>query len=295
MKSSSLFYRLVVGIPAIDINTVIVRLEAEEYKEVKLDANYTAQLGPTFLFNLENVQVNQAMHKIIPAHQDDPLLLNVRHTLLNDIHIFTATFNEAIFASCHTLNWSQLPLPDQVSNNSVITLNPEKEEALIIKDYTGDWGIVKFSLDLFTSSLEDASNEKNFQFILFRFLPDGRVDEEIIYVDWEGEKWLIGSKNFSIDMNTWSISVKRIELANAMQYICLGTALITRFDVLFKEIFGDSEAAEEEVAADQAGIVTDQDLLANDVGEITLNGSKAIESRKTDVNAKKLELAMNQV
>ena len=201
-----------------------------------MDANYPSLLGTTFLFNLENVQVKQAQHIIQPLHQDDPILLNIRHTLLNDIHVFTATFAGAIFASCHTMNWSQLPLPDQVSSNadvSAITLNPEIEEALIIKDHNGDWGIVKYNQDLFTASLEDDKNEKNFQFILYRFTPEGRTEEEIIYVDWEDEKWFIGSKNFSIDMNTWSISVKRVEIKNAAQYICLGASLITRFDVLF--------------------------------------------------------------
>ena len=265
-----------------DINTVIVRLEAVRYEEVKLDHNYLAQLGPSFLFNLENVSVNQAMHKIIPCHQEDPLLLNIRHTLLNDIHMFTATLNSAIFASCHSLNWSQLPLADQVSKQhdiSTITLNPEQEEALIIKDNNGDWGIVKFSQALFTSSLEDVSNDKNFQFSLFRFMPNGKVDEEVVYVDWEDEKWLIGSDNFAIDMNSWSISVKRLELTNSMQYICLGAALITRFDVLFKQIFGKTE---QEVAVASHAASNDQDFLANDYGKINLNGSKS-------------DLAMNRV
>lgn len=267
--------KLVVGVPAMDINTVIVRLEAVHYDLIKLDTNYLAQLGPSFLFNLENVQVHQAMHKIIPSHQEDPVLLNIRHTLLNDTHIFTATFNKAIFASCHSLDWSQLPLSEQVSSYhdvSAITLNPEREEALIIKDHNGDWGIVKFSQELFTHSLDDPSNDKNYQFSLFRFMPDGRVEQEIIYVDWEDEKWMIGSKNFAIDMNTWAISVKRIELTNVIQYICLGAALITRFDVLFKQMFGKTE---EDIVVAQNEKSLNQNSLANDYGKMNLNGLKS--------------------
>jgi hypothetical protein len=288
--------RLVVGIPAVDINTVIVRYELSEYQEVTLDENYLTQLGMTFLFNLEHVKVKQALHNIHPLHQDDPILLNIRHTILNDIDIFTATFNSAIFASCHTLNWSQLPFPQQVSLNhdsSVITLNPETEEALIIKDHTGDWGIVKFSKDLFTASLEETTNEKNYQFRLYRFTSLGHVEEEIVYVDWEDDKWLIGSNNFGIEMNTWSISVKRIELKNSMQYICLGAALISRFDTLFTEIFGKREEEEEESTTTN-GNHNDNDLLANDIGKIDLNGSTGINDTKNTLN-KKPQMAMTNV
>lgn len=288
--------RLIAGVPAVDINTVIVRLEFSSYEETLLDTNYLAQLGPTFLFNLENVKVKQALHNIQPIHQDQPILLNIRHTIINDIDIFTATFNSAIFASCHTLNWSQLPLPDQVSSrhdSSVITLNPEKEEALIIKDHTGDWGIVKFNQDLFTASLEDATNEKNYQFTLFRFMPDGRVEEEIIYVDWEDDKWLIGSNNFGIEMNTWSISVKRIELKNSMQYICLGAALITRFDVLFTEIFGKRDELSDSTAT--YGNENDQDLLSNEIGKMKLNGSHLTTDSDSVSGGKASRMSMNNV
>jgi hypothetical protein len=262
-------HRLVVGVPAADIDSIIVRLDSSPYSLVNLPTNYLAQLGPTFLFNLENVQAEQALHSIQPVHQELPVLLNIRHTIVNDIHIFTATFNDTIFASCHSVNWSQLPLPNDVSRNhasSVITLNPELEEALLIKDHTGDWGIVKFSQDLFTGSLEDANNEKNYQFSLYRFMPNGQIDEEIVYVDWEEDRWMIGSKNFSIYMNSWSISVKRVELANSMQYICLGATLIARFDALFTEIFGKIDETEGE---NQDG----HDLLSNDISTIELNGS----------------------
>jgi len=287
---------LLVGVPAVDINTIIVRYDLSQYEEVTLDQNYLTQLGTTFLFNLEKVKVKQALHTIQPLHQDEPVLLKIRHTILNDIDIFTATFNNAIFASCHTLNWSQLPLPDQVSNKhhlSAITLKPENEEALIIKDHTGDWGIVKFSKDLFTASLEETTNEKNYRFSLYRFMPDGHVEEEIIYVDWEDEKWLIGSNNFGIEMNTWSISVKRVELKNSMQYICLGSALISRFDTLFTQIFGKTD--------DETNIITtngnqnDNDLLANDIGKINLNGSNGLNATKNTLNNKKPQVAMSNV
>jgi hypothetical protein len=287
---------LVVGVPAVDINTIIVRYDLSEYTEVTLDQNYLTQLGTSFLFNLENVKVQQALHTIHPLHQEEPVLLNIRHTILNDIDIFTATFNSAIFASCHTLNWSQLPLPDQVSNKpdkTVITLNPEIEEALIIKDHTGDWGIVKFSKDLFTASLEERNNEKNYQFSLYRFMPDGRVEEEIIYVDWEDDKWLIGSNNFGIEMNTWSISVKRIELKNSIQYICLGSALISRFDTLFTQIFGKKD--EELYLTSTNGNHNDNDLLANDIGKINLNGSTGTNDTKNTLNNKKPQMAMSNV
>ena len=288
------FCRLIVGVPAVDINTVIVRYDVTEYEEVTLDQNYLTQLGTTFLFNLENVKVKQALHNIQPLHQDQPNLLQIRHTILNDIDIFTATFNSAIFASCHTLNWSQLPLPNQVSNKSVITLEPEIEEALIIKDHTGDWGIVKFSKDLFTASLEETTNDRNYQFILYRFLSDGRVEEEIIYVDWEEDKWLIGSNNFGIEMNTWSISVKRVELKNSMQYICLGAALISRFDTLFTQIFGKKEEDIQTTTATN-GNHNDNDLLANDIGKINLNGSSGINGTKNTLNNKKPQIGMSNV
>jgi hypothetical protein len=278
---------LIVGIPAVDINTIIVSYELSEYQDVTLDENYLTQLGTTFLFNLEHVKVQQALHTIHPLHQDEPLLLNIRHTILNDIDIFTATFNSAIFASCHTLNWSQIPLPTQVSPNhgaSVVTLDPEKEEGLIIKDHTGDWGIVKFSKDLFTASLEETTNEKNYQFSLYRFMPSGSVEEEIVYVDWDEDKWMIGSNNFGIEMNTWSISVKRVELKNSMQYICLGAALITRFDKLFTDIFGKRE--EESESTTTNGNHNDNDLLANDTAKINLNGSTGINDTKSTLNKK---------
>lgn len=293
---------MIVGLPAVDINTVIVRYDLSAYEDVILDQNYLTHLGTTFLFNLENVKVKQAIHTIQPMHQDQPILLNIRHTILNDIDIFTATFNSAIFASCHTLNWSQLPLPDQVSNknkSSVITLNPETEEALIIKDHTGDWGIVKFSKDLFTASLEETTNEKNYQFSLYRFMPDDRIEEEIIYVDWEDDRWLIGSNNFGIEMNTWAISIKRVELQNAIQYICLGSALISRFDTLFTQIFGKKEGEEEEetnaTTAKTNGNHNDNDLLANDIGKINLNGSNGINDTKNTLNNKNPQVAMSNV
>lgn len=281
--------RLAVGVPAVDINTIIVRYEAKDYEEVTLDQNYLNQLGTTFLFNLENVKVKQALHNIQPLHQDEPNLLHIRHTVLNDINIFTATYNSAIFASCHTLNWSQLPLPDQVSPNhdlSAITLDIENEEAFIIKDHTGDWGIVKFSKHLFTASLEETNNERNYRFSLYRFHVDGRVTEEIVYVDWDDDKWLIGSDNFGIEMNTWSISVKRIELKNSMQYICLGATLISRFDTLFTEIFGKRDETDQSLTTN--GNHNDNDLLANDVDKMNLNGF-------TSSNEKKSHIAMNNV
>ncbi|CAF2620685.1 unnamed protein product [Rotaria sp. Silwood2] len=288
--------RLVVGIPALDINTIIVRYDLTEYQEVILDQNYVTQLGTTFLFNLENVSVQQAVHNIQPLHQDEPILLNIRHTFVHDIDIFTATFNNVIFASCHTLNWSQLPLPNQVSGKhdvSVITLNPENEEALIIKDHTGDWGIVKFSKKLFTTSLEEETNEKYSQFSLYRFMPHGHVEEEIIYIDWEDDKWLIGSTNFGIEMNASSISVKRVELNNSMQYICLGSALISRFDKLFKEIFGNSE--DETNLATTNGNQSENDSLANDIGKINLNALTGINGTKNTLNGSKLQMATNTV
>jgi len=222
-------------------------------------------------------------------HQDEPNLLHIRHTILNDINVFTATYNSAIFASCHTLNWSQLPLPDQVSPNhdvGAITLDPETEEAYVIKDHTGDWGIVKFSKNLFTASLEETNNEKNYRFNLYRFHADGRVNEEIIYVDWDDDKWLIGSDNFGIEMNTWSISIKRVELKNSIQYICLGATLISRFDTLFTEIFGKRDEIQEESTTN--GHHNDNDLLANDLGNMNLNGSASS-------NEKKTHIAMNNV
>jgi hypothetical protein len=287
---------LIVGVPAVDINTIIVRYDLSNYEEVTLGQNYLTQLGTSFLFNLENVKVKQALHNIHPLHQEQPILLNIRHTIINDIDIFTAIFNSAIFASCHTLNWSQLPLPDQVSNKhdlSVITLKPESEEALIIKDHTGDWGIVKFSKDLFTASLEETTNDKNYQFSLYRFMPDGHVEEEIIYVDWEDDKWLIGSNNFGIEMNTWSISVKRIELKNSIQYICLGSALISRFDTLFTQIFGRKD--DEQDLTTTNGNHNDNDLLANDIEKINLNGATGINDTKKTLNNKKPQMAMSNV
>ena len=286
--------RLVAGVPAVDINTIIVRLGSSAYADAVLDQNYLNKLGTTFLFNLENIKVQQALHNIQPIHQDEPILLNIQHTIINDIDIFTATFNSAIFASCHTLNWSQLPLPEQVSTRhalGTITLQPEKEEALIIKDHTGDWGIVKFSKDLFTASLEDTADEKNYQFLLYRFRSDGSVDEEVVYVDWEDDKWLIGSDNFGIDMNSWSISVKRIELKNSMQYICLGAALITRFDTLFTQIFGKKVDEEAKVN----GARSDSDLLANDIGTLNLNGTNAIKTGDQGANKQASQMAMNHV
>lgn len=286
---------MIVGIPAIDINTIIVRYEPSEYLDVVLDDNYLAQLGTTFLFHLENVAVKQAVHTIQPVHQNEPVLLNIRHTILNDIDIFTTTFNNAIFASCHTLNWSQLPLPNQVSENpdkSVITLDPEKEEALIIKDHSGDWGIVKFSKELFAATPSATPSEKSYQFSLFRFMPDGQVEEEIIYVDWEDDKWLIGSNNFGIEMNSWSISVKRVQIKNSIQYICLGAALISRFDALFTETFGRLVETELETAN---GDYNDNDLLANDVGKINMNGSSGINDTKKTLVNKKPQMAMNTV
>jgi hypothetical protein len=289
---------LVVGVPAVDINTVIVRYDLSQYEEVTLNENYLTQLGTTFLFNLENVKVKQALHTIQPLHQDQPILLNIRHTILNDIDIFTATYNNAIFASCHTLNWSQLPLPDQISNKSnlsVITLKPEHEEALIIKDHTGDWGIVKFNKDLFTASLEETTNDKNYQFSLYRFMPEDRVEEEIIYVDWEDDKWLIGSNNFGIEMNTWSISVKRIELKNSMQYICLGAALISRFDTLFTQIFGKKDEETNLTKTTTNGNHNKNDLLANDIGKIDLNGKTGINDTKNTLNNKKPQIPKSDV
>ena len=290
-----MFARLVAGIPAVDINTIIVRYDQGKYDDVTLDQNYLTQLGTTFLFNLEQVKVKQALHSIHPLHQDEPILLNIRHTILNDIDIFTATFNSAIFASCHTLNWSQLPLPEQVSakhDKSVITLDPTKEEALIIKDHTGDWGIVKFSKELFTSSTEATNDEKSYQFSLYRFLPEDRVEEEIVYVDWEDEKWMIGSNNFGIEMNTWSISVKRVEIKNAMQYMCLGAALISRFDTLFTEIFGKT-IEETELAAN--GDHNENDILANDIGKINLNGSNGTDNTASAVNKKQPQTTTSSV
>ncbi|CAF3641528.1 unnamed protein product [Rotaria socialis] len=286
---------LIVGVPAVDINTIIVRYDPVEYEEVTLDKNYLAQLGTSFLFNLEDVRVQQALHIIRPVHQDDPILLNIRHTVLNDIDIFTATLNSAIFASCHTLNWSQLPLPTNVSDKhdiSIITLNPENEEALIIKDHSGDWGIVKFSKELFTVTLEATATDKNYQFTLYRFMPDGRVVEEIAYVDWNEDRWLIGSSNFVIDMNTWAISVKRVELATSLQYICLGSALISRFDTLFTEIFGKHEGAD---LTATNGDHNDNDLLANDIGKINLNGSTGTNNTEKMSATKKPHMAMNNV
>jgi hypothetical protein len=288
-----LFNRIVVGLPAVDINTIIVRYDITEYEEVTLDQNYLTQLGTTFLFNLDNVKVKQALHNIQPIHQEQPVLLNIRHTIINDIDIFTATFNNAIFASCHTLNWSQLPLPNQVSgkhDTSVITFDPENEETLVIKDHTGDWGIVKFSKHLFTSTLEEPANDKTYQFILHRFLPDGSVEEEIIFVDWDNEKWLIGSHNFNIEMNTWSIAVKRMELKNSIQYICLGSALISRFDALFTQIFGKNH---EEIGLTATnGNHNDNDLSANDIGTIKLNGSHGI---KNTIKKNNPQVAINTV
>ncbi|CAF0765997.1 unnamed protein product [Adineta ricciae] len=287
--------RLAVGIPAIDINTVIVRYEAVDYEDVTLGQNYLTQLGTSFLFNLENVKVRQALHSILPVHQEQPTLLNIRHTIINDIDIFTATFNSAIFASCHTLNWSQLPLPNQVSSNpdkSVVTLDPDLEEALIVKDHTGDWGIVKFTKDLFTASLEESASDQHYQFSLYRFQPNGQVQEEIVYIDWEDDKWLIGSENFGIEMNTWSISVKRVALANSMQYICLGAALISRFDALFTQIFGKQEETDL-LASDET--YNDNDLLANDIGKISLNGTNGVNGLKNTVSKKKPQMAMNNV
>ncbi|UJR26646.1 hypothetical protein I4U23_007963 [Adineta vaga] len=289
--------RLVVGIPAIDINTIIVRYEAADYEDVILGQNYLTQLGTSFLFNLETVKVRQALHSILPIHQEQPTLLNVRHTIINDIDIFTATFNSAIFASCHTLNWSQLPLPNQISSNnhnSIITLEPEKEEALIIKDHHGDWGIVKFSKDLFTASLEEPTTDQHYQFSLYRFQPDGQVAEEIIYIDWEDDKWLIGSDNFGIEMNTWSISVKRIALNSSMQYICLGAALISRFDTLFTQIFGKQDEETDVIATE--GNYNDNDLLANDIGKISVNGSNGTNGMKSTISKNKPpQMAMNNV
>ncbi|CAF5015459.1 unnamed protein product [Rotaria sp. Silwood1] len=288
--------RLVVGIPAIDINTVIVRYDTSEYEEVTLDQNYLAQLGTTFLFNLENLKAQQASHNITPVHQEEPILLNIRHTIINDIDIFTATFDNAIFASCHTLNWSQLPLPNQVSSIhdvSIITLNPDIEEALIIKDHTGDWGILKFSKELFTEPLDEETPEKSDQVSLYRFMPDGHVEEEVVYVEWEDDKWLIGSNNFCIDMNTWSISVKRVELKNSMQYICLGSALISRFDTLFTQIVGNKE--DETNLATTNGDHNENDVLANDVGKIDLNGSTGINDIKNTLNKTKPQMATNNV
>ncbi|CAF0952548.1 unnamed protein product [Adineta steineri] len=289
--------RLTIGISAMDVNTVIVRYDASQYEEATLDTNYLTQLGTSFLFNLENVKVRQALHSILPVHQDQPTLLNIRHTILNEIDIFTATFNSAIFASCHSLNWSQLPLPNQVStnhDNSIITFEPEKEEALIIKDHSGDWGIVKFSKDLFTGSLDDNATDKNYQFSLYRFMPDGQVEEEIVYVDWEDDKWLIGSNNFGIEMNTWSISVKRIAIKNSMQYICLGAALISRFDTLFTQIFGRNDD-ETHLTTATNGNYNDNDLLANDIGKINLNGSTGINNTRNTLSNKTPQMAMNHV
>ncbi|CAF4321565.1 unnamed protein product [Rotaria magnacalcarata] len=286
---------LIVGIPAVDINTIIVRYDAVEYEEVTLDKNYLALLGTSFLFDLEDVRVQQALHIIRPVHQDDPILLNIRHTILNDIDIFTATLNNAIFASCHTLNWSQLPLPTNVSDKhdiSIITLNPENEEALIIKDHSGDWGIIKFSKELFTATLETTATDKNYQFTLYRFMPDGRVVEEIVYIDWDDDRWLIGSSNFVIDMNTWAISVKRVELTTSLQYICLGSALISRFDTLFTEIFGKQE--ETDLTATN-GDHDDNDLLANDVRKINLNGPTDTNNTKRVSATRKPHMAMNNV
>lgn len=240
--------------------------------------------------------MKQALHSIIPAHQDQPTLLNIRHTIIDDINIFTATFNSAIFASCHTLNWSQLPTPTQVSGNrdkSTITLEPEREEALIIKDHSGDWGIVKFSKDLFTASLDDKTSDKNYQLSLYRFQPDGQVEEEIVFIDWEDEKWLIGSDNFGIEMNTWTISVKRVALQSSMQYICLGAALISRFDELFAQTFGRPE--EEAELATANGAHNDNDLLANDIGKINLNGSAAANGSRSPPSKNRAQMAINTV
>ena len=295
MLCSLSFHRLVVGIPVIDINTVIVRYNTTEYQEVMLDQNNLAQLGTTFLFNLENFRVRQALHNIRPLHQDDPILLNIRHTIINDINIFTATFSSAIFASCHTLNWSQLPLSNQVSNEystSAITLNPEYEEALVIKDHTGDWGIVKFSKNFFTSTLEAVTDE-SCQFTLYRFMPDGHTEKEIIFIDWDDKKWLVGSNNFGIDMHAWSISVSRTELANSIQYICLGSALISRFDALFTEIFENNDAKARLATVNETK--HGNDLLANAVRNMNLNGASGIDYTRNKLNSSNFQMVMNNV
>jgi hypothetical protein len=91
-------------------------------------------------------------------------------------------------------------------------------------------------------------------------------------------------------MNTWSISVKRVEIKNAMQYICLGSALISRFDILFTQIFGRRH--EETNLTATNGNHNDNDLLANDIGKINLNGSSGI---KNTSNNKKPQVAINSV
>jgi hypothetical protein len=93
-------------------------------------------------------------------------------------------------------------------------------------------------------------------------------------------------------MNTWSISVKRIELKNSMQYICLGSALISRFDTLFTEIFGKRD--EETDLTTTNGNHDDNDLLANDIGKINLNGSTGINDTKNTLN-KAPQMAMSNV
>jgi hypothetical protein len=124
-------------------------------------------------------------------------------------------------------------------------------------------------------------------------MPDGQIEEEIVYIDWEDDKWLIGSNNFGIEMNTWSISIKRIALKNSIQYICLGSALISRFDTLFTQIFGKQDDETDLIGTN--GNHNDNDLLANDVGKINLNGSTGINDTKTTLNNKAPQMAMHNV
>ncbi|CAF1661918.1 unnamed protein product, partial [Didymodactylos carnosus] len=94
--------RLILGIPTIEINTIIVVFESSTYEDVLLKDNYLSQLGTTFFHNLENVKVKQAIHEIHPCHQKDPLLLNIRHTIVDDCDIFTAFYRNQIYSSCNT-------------------------------------------------------------------------------------------------------------------------------------------------------------------------------------------------
>lgn len=261
--------RLVVGIPLHTINTLSIRLEAAEYETVVLDKNYLSQLGTTFLFNLENVAIQQGLHKILSIHEDNQVLMNIRHSIINDVHVFTATSDGSIFASCHSLNWSQLPLPSQVSsipNTSVITLDPEQEEALIIKDNQGDWGIVKFRRNVFVSPEE---GDEDAQCVLYHFLPGGEVETELVYISLGNEQIVISSDSFDVNVSQYTISFKRANLENMAQYICLGAALITRLDALSQETFGTGEDDEEE----EEQIDDGNDILSSGIGRMNMQHS----------------------
>ncbi|CAF1649515.1 unnamed protein product [Didymodactylos carnosus] len=115
------------------------------------------------------------------------------------------------------------------------------------------------------------------QLYLYRFTPNG-IEKETIFIDWEDEKWSIGSENFGIDMNTWSISVKRSSLNECMQYFCLCSSLIIRFDTLYNEIFKKQLNGIEENS-------NDYDLLSDeiDLEEMSIEGTKRTEKKPTIV------------